>query len=108
MIRRRCVNRGRDRYGSVAMDTGNRMTAFGLSHDAWGRLVLIDSDGNRHADVRPIRLFPHSDPDHWFALCDESGRELALVEDPAALPAAQRDMIVQELKRREFLPIITH
>ena len=29
--------------------------AFGLSHDSWGRLVLIDSSGRRHSGVEPVR-----------------------------------------------------
>jgi hypothetical protein len=81
-------------------------TAFGLSLDAWGRLVLIDSEGRRHIGVEPVRGFPMSDPGHWIALVDEKGREVAMVEDLDDLSPATRELLEQELARREFVPRI--
>jgi hypothetical protein len=79
---------------------------FGLTHDARGRLVLIDSTGARHVDVMPVRLFPISDAHHWISICDSNGRELAYVEDPATLSAASKQALLEELNRREFIPHI--
>ena len=79
---------------------------FGLSRDAWGRLVLIDSDGVRLAGVEPIRAFPLSDPDRRIALCDDTGRERAWIESLADLPEPIRRVIVEEFAEREFLPRI--
>ncbi len=78
--------------------------AFGLSHDSWGRLVLIDSTGRRHNGVEPVRAFPIADPQHWISICDAEGRELVLVEDLANIPPAVRQVLEDELARREFVP----
>jgi hypothetical protein len=80
--------------------------AFGLSHDAWGRLVMIDSQGERHVDVEPARAFPISDPEHWISICDTDGRELACVEDLASLAPNVRQVLEDDLARREFVPNI--
>jgi len=78
--------------------------AFGLSHDSWGRLVLIDNTGRRHNGVEPVRAFPIADPQHWISICDAEGRELVLVEDLANIPPAVRQVLEDELARREFVP----
>jgi hypothetical protein len=80
--------------------------ALDLSRDAWGRLVLTDAEGTEHVGVGPVRVFPISDPRGWIALVSKSGAELALIEDPAGLPAPIRELIEDELKRREFIPTV--
>lgn len=80
--------------------------AFGLDHDAWGRLVLIDADGRQHSGVDVIRAFPLSDPRHGIAICDAHGRELLWLDDLDALPPALAQQIEDELAKREFVPII--
>jgi hypothetical protein len=77
-----------------------------LDRDARGRLVMTDERGAEHIGVEPVRAFPISDPDHWIALLDSRGREVALLADPAELPPAQRELIERELADREFLPRI--
>ncbi len=79
---------------------------FGLKHDEWGKLVLIDADGVRHAGVEPVRGFPISDPDHWVSICDAEGREVACIEDIDALPEPMRTVLEADLAMREFVPII--
>lgn len=80
--------------------------AFELSQDAWGRLTLTTADGVRHVGVQPVRAFPIGDPAHWIALVDADGHELALVEDPAALPTDLRQRLLREVERAEFVPRI--
>jgi hypothetical protein len=82
------------------------LKSFGLQHDAWGRLVLIDADGQRFVGVEPVRAFPISDPQHWISIVDSDGRELVNVENIADLPAATRKVLEEDLLRREFVPII--
>lgn len=82
------------------------MTTFGLNHDSFGRLVLIDAEGRRHVGVDVVRCFPISDPEHWLALVDADGREIACIEEPASLPAAVRQVLDEELQRRDFIPVI--
>ncbi len=79
---------------------------FGLSHDAWGRLVLTDADGQRHSGVEPVRAFPLSDPRHGVALCDAHGRELLWIDDLDALPPPLARRIEDEFAQREFVPVI--
>ena len=79
---------------------------FGLSHDAWGRLVLTDADGRPHVGVEVVRAFPLSDPRHGISFCDDRGRELLWIDDLDALPAPLIAQIEGELARREFVPVI--
>jgi hypothetical protein len=81
-------------------------TVFGLSLDPWGKLVLIDSEGERHVAVTPVRVFPTSDERRWISIVDGSGKELALVEDPQTLLPQVRELLETELSRREFMPEI--
>jgi len=87
-------------------ETDGKMADFGLEHDAWGRLVLIDAQGVRHVGVEPVRGFPISDPDRWIAICDSEGRELVSVEDTALLAGEVRRVLEQDLARREFVPLV--
>jgi hypothetical protein len=80
--------------------------AFGLSVDAWGRIVLIDTDGRRHVGVEPVRAFPITDPDHWVSICDAEGHEILCVNDLSGLAVATRLVLEDELAKREFVPII--
>ena len=81
--------------------------AFGLSLDAWGRLVLIDDRGERHVGVEPVRAFPLSDPSRFITLVDDAGREVATIESLDDLAPDARAVLVEELARREFIPRIT-
>ena len=80
--------------------------AFSLARSANRKLVLTDSAGRAHADALPVRLFPLTDPDHWVAIVDREGRELACVEDPSALPASDREILLEALAYREFVPVL--
>ncbi|HEX3871395.1 MAG TPA: DUF1854 domain-containing protein [Pirellulales bacterium] len=82
------------------------MRSFGLQHDAWGRLVLIDAEGQRYVGVEPVRSFPISDPQHWISIVDGEGRELVSIENLADLPSATRKVLEEDLVRREFVPVI--
>ena len=80
--------------------------AFGLLHDAWGRLVLIDREGQRHTDVEPVRTFPFSAPDEWISIRDAQGQELYCVAKLADLAPATRQVLEKDLAEREFVPVI--
>jgi hypothetical protein len=79
---------------------------FSLRHDAWGRLVLIDANGREHVGVEPIRGFPLSNPRRGIALCDSTGRELLWIDNLDALPASLREVLEDEMARREFMPVV--
>jgi hypothetical protein len=79
---------------------------FTLERDAWGRLVLTDAGGRRHAGVVPVRAFPFTAPCEGLSLCDAGGREVVWVPGLDALPEGFRREIEEELARREFAPVI--
>jgi len=79
---------------------------LGLSHDNWGRLVLVDGQGRRFIGVEPVRAFPISHPTSWISLCDAEGRELIAIESLDELATVDRQLIEDELSLREFIPVI--
>jgi hypothetical protein len=79
---------------------------FGLNHDPWGRLVLIDAEGVRHIGVTPVRMFPVTDPLHWISIVDAAGTEIVCIEDIGDLPPAVRQVLETDLAGREFTPVI--
>jgi hypothetical protein len=82
------------------------MMQFGLTHDSFGRLVLIDAEGVRHIDVTPVRAFPNSDPEHWISIVDSDGHEIVCLEKLADVPPATRRVLEEEFANREFVPVI--
>lgn len=77
-----------------------------LERRADGALLVHLADGEVIADAVPLRLFPLSEPLRWIALLDAEGRERALIESLDSLTAVDRELLVEELSRREFVPII--
>ena len=79
---------------------------FGLTHDSFGRLVLIDADGARHVGVTPVRAFPTTDPEHWISIVSTEGQEIVSIAKLADLPDATRRTLEAEFRDREFTPVI--
>jgi len=77
-----------------------------LQRDPHGQLRLTLDDGTVHGDVHPVRAFPLSDPQGALSLVGPDGKERLWVADPAALPAAARTLIEDELSARSFMPEI--
>ena len=92
--------------GSAAPQAAPPQSNFGLSHDPWGRLVLIDAEGRRKVGVDPVRAFPITHPRNWISICDAEGREVLAIESLDQLPAAVRQTLESELALREFIPVI--
>lgn len=84
----------------------NHLPTFELEHDPWGQLVLVDAEGVRHEGVAPVRGFPISDPKHWVSICNEAGKELVCIDDLSRLPPQVRQVLEEDLARREFVPVI--
>ncbi len=79
---------------------------FALTHDSFGRLVLIDADGVRHTGVEPIRGFPLTEPSRFISIVSSLGSEVAFIEDLNQLVSETRQILEQELRLREFIPVI--
>lgn len=87
-------------------ETADVSDSFTLSRNDVGQLIVIDLQGRRSENVEPIRAFPITDPDHWISLCDSNGHELATILNVNGLAPEQRELLVSELTRREFVPVI--
>jgi hypothetical protein len=79
-------------------------SAFDLQRDAFGRLVLTDSQGQEHANVAVVRAFPISAPDEGIVIVDGDGHELAWMPRLSALDESRRALLSEALEQREFLP----
>lgn len=77
-----------------------------FARDDLGRLVLVDQDGIRHANVHPAKLFPLTEKDHWISIQSQGAREILCIEDPQSLPEPSRTLLLDALALRDFVPII--
>jgi hypothetical protein len=80
--------------------------SFRLERDAFGRLVLIDAEGIRHAGIVPVRAFPLTAPDEGLSLVGPEGRELLWVDRMAELPEPMRALLAEDLAARDFAPTL--
>ena len=80
--------------------------SFRLERDAFGRLVLIDAEGVRHAGVVPVRAFPLTAPDEGLSLVGPEGRELLWIDRVAELPEPTRTLLAEDLAARDFAPTL--
>lgn len=81
-------------------------TTFELARNAFGRLLLTTADGDIVEGVVPVRAFPIAAPAEGIALVGPDGHEAGWIERLDALPAALRQLVEEELGRREFMPEI--
>jgi hypothetical protein len=79
---------------------------FTLQRDVFGQLVLTDADGRTWTGAEPARAFPISCPEEWISICDAEGKEILCIRQLDKLPAELRNMLDEELGRREFVPQI--
>ena len=80
--------------------------AFSLHRDPWDQLVMIDAGGARHENVEPMRSFPITDSEHGISICSADGHEILWIENLADVPSPVREILAEELHRREFVPVI--
>lgn len=81
-------------------------TAMSFRTNEWGQLVLDLETGESYVGIEPVRCFPLSDPEHTIALLDSDGHELANLPSLEVLAPAARTTLQQELRNREFVPVI--
>ena len=77
-----------------------------LQRNTQGRPVLTTADGMQHEAVVPVRAYPISAPDHLISLMGADGHELAWLDALDQLDAPTRELVEEELRRREFMPEI--
>lgn len=79
---------------------------FTLHRNDFGRLVLVDGEGQAHVGVTPVRAYPLSAPAEGLSLVGPEGRELAWIDHLEALPVEARRLVEEDLAVREFTPRI--
>ena len=79
---------------------------FSLERTPFGKLVLINAQGQRFDAVVPVRAFPIQAPEEGVSVLDTDGHEVAWVPHLADLPQPTQDLLRQELALREFMPVI--
>lgn len=77
-----------------------------LFRNAFGRLVLIASDGVEHTGINPVRAHPISAPDEGLSLVGSDGHELAWIERLSELSMADQTLLQAELASRDFIPTV--
>ena len=79
---------------------------FQLERDAFGRLAVILTTGERSEAVVPVRAFPIAAPDEGVSLVGTEGHELVWIDRLSDVPPAARSLLEAELATREFVPEI--
>lgn len=83
-----------------------RLKKPSLVRDTLGRLVYTDEAGAVHSDVHAVRAFPITAPSAGISLMDQAGKELFWYASMAAVPELDKELIIEELASREFMPVI--
>jgi hypothetical protein len=81
------------------------MIPFELERNDYGRLVLGIGD-QTWENVQPVRSFPISAPDEGIALVSGDGHERLWIPRLEDVDPAARELIVEDLAGREFVPVI--
>ncbi|MEI6241013.1 MAG: DUF1854 domain-containing protein [Planctomycetia bacterium] len=89
-----------------APQPGSIAPRWRLERRPHGRLDFLDADGRWHADVDVLRAFPVSAATGPVAIVGANDAELVWIESLAAMEPGLRQLLEEELARREFLPTI--
>jgi len=80
-------------------------TEFSLRHDSFGALVF-EKGALSVTGVTPVRAFPVAAPQSGIALLSPEGHELVWIDQCDDLPEPLRQLVEDELAKREFMPEI--
>lgn len=72
-----------------------------------GDMLRVTIEGDKSClRVVPMRIFPVSIRDRYISLRDMNGDELGIIKDPGELDKESRKLLVNELQKRYFVPVI--
>jgi hypothetical protein len=77
-----------------------------LHRNALGKLTLTQANGDVVENVVPVRAFPIQAPLSKISLVGGDGHEAAWIERLEDVPDEARALIEEELRLREFTPVI--
>ena len=85
------------------------ITAPDLFRRADGRLMLrrLEEGNAVETPVQVVYCFPWSHARRYVSLRDDKGKELALLDDLDAVEQPARQLLEDELARRNFIPTVT-
>ena len=75
-----------------------------LRHGGVARMTLKDELS--YVRVSVVRMFPISDPTHYYGFLDGAGKDIGVVEEPAAMEPGSRSLAEEELEKRYFVPVV--
>ena len=78
-----------------------------IGRNAFEELVVQLPDGTTYTKVEPVRSFPINETSRYIALLDDEGNEIGIVEDVKKITSKSRDILMEELEKRYFMPKIT-
>lgn len=82
-------------------------TKFTLTRNSFGKLILNNEAGEVFEGVSPVRAFPIQSPLVGISLVMTDGREVAWIDQLDDLAADARELVMEELEGREFMPEIS-
>ena len=81
-------------------------TPFQLRRNSFDKLVFTSPEGEDVVGITPVRAFPIQAPTRGISLVRDGGKEVAWIDDLAAVPEEIRQLLTEELEGREFIPEI--
>ena len=81
-------------------------TKFELQRNTFGKLVLTNDANEIFEDVMPVRAFPIQSPLEGISMVLTDGREVAWIDRLTDLSDVTRQLVLEELEGREFIPEI--
>lgn len=81
-------------------------TQFNLHRNPFAQLILSNQAGEVFEGVSPVRAFPIQSPAGCISLVTTDGREVAWIDSLDDLAEAVRQLVLEELGGREFMPEI--
>ncbi|MES2042048.1 MAG: DUF1854 domain-containing protein [Pseudomonadota bacterium] len=82
-------------------------TKFTLTRNSFGKLILSNEAGEVFEGVSPVRAFPIQSPLAGMSMVMTDGREVAWIDQLDDLAADVRELVMEELEGREFMPEIS-
>lgn len=82
-------------------------TKFDLVRNVFGKLILTNETGEVFEAVSPVRAFPIQSPLISISMVMSDGREVAWIDKLDDLSESVRELILDELESREFMPEIS-
>ena len=72
-----------------------------------GGFVSLDYEGTIYKRVKPVRLFPFTDPTKYISIRDMKDVEIGVIEDLEQLPKETAEILNKQLEIFYFTPVIT-